>query len=79
MDAAEIWLWQAGGPVRLWIGDEVLTLGPGPGQQLQGIVPAHAWQAAEPLAAWSLVSCIVAPAFDFVGFELAPPGWSPLR
>ncbi len=27
--------------------------------------------------AWSLVGCVVAPAFEFAGFELAPPGWAP--
>ncbi|WP_264784553.1 cupin domain-containing protein, partial [Gluconacetobacter azotocaptans] len=41
------------------------------------VVPAHAWQAAESLGAWSLVGCIVAPAFLFENFELAPPGWAP--
>jgi hypothetical protein len=43
----------------------------------QARVPAGWWQAAEPLGAWTLVSCTVSPAFDFAGFELAPPGWSP--
>ncbi len=47
------------------------------GERPQVVVPAGAWQAAEPLAAWALVGCIVAPAFDFAGFELAPPDWSP--
>ncbi len=28
---------------------------------------------------WALVSCIVSPAFDFAGFELALPGWAPGR
>lgn len=79
VDAAEIWLWQAGAPLRLQIGHETITLGPGPGAALQAVVPVHAWQAAETLGPWTLVSCIVAPAFDFAGFELAPPGWSPPR
>jgi uncharacterized protein len=38
------------------------------------VVPAGSWFAAEPVAgdaAWSLVSCTVAPGFDFVDFELA--------
>jgi predicted cupin superfamily sugar epimerase len=29
------------------------------------------------LGAWSLVGCIVAPAFEYAGFELAPAGWEP--
>jgi uncharacterized protein len=40
-------------------------------------VPAGAWQAARAEAGWALVSCVVAPGFDFAGFEMAPPGWSP--
>ena len=43
----------------------------------QVVVPAGAWQAARPLGAWTLVGCIVSPAFDFAGFELAPDGWEP--
>jgi predicted cupin superfamily sugar epimerase len=48
------------------------------GHALQGIVPAGAWQSAESLGPWTVVSCVVAPAFRFEGFELAPPGWSPV-
>ncbi len=43
----------------------------------QAVVPAGCWQAAESFGAWTLVSCVVAPAFRFSGFELAPPGWRP--
>jgi predicted cupin superfamily sugar epimerase len=84
VDASEIWLWQAGAPLLLGIADEAgrrdqLRLGPdiSRGEVLQGVVPPHAWQDARSLGAWTLVSCIVAPAFEFAGFELAPPGWSP--
>jgi len=85
VDADEMWLWQAGGPLVLTTsppdgkGASTLTLGPDlrAGQNLQGIVPAHHWQAAETLGAWTLVSCVVAPGFDFAGFELAPPDWRP--
>jgi uncharacterized protein len=84
VDAAEIWLWQAGAPLRLDIAGtdgkrQSLLLGPDltQGELLQAVVPVHAWQAAESLGAWSLVSCVVAPAFEFSGFEMAPPGWSP--
>jgi len=47
------------------------------GERPQAIVPAHAWQAAQSLGEWTLVSCTVAPGFDFKGFELAPKDWSP--
>lgn len=85
VDADEMWLWQAGGPLVLTIATpegtapRAITLGPDlrSGQSLQGIVPAHHWQAAETLGAWTLVSCVVAPGFDFAGFELAPEGWRP--
>jgi len=81
VDAAEIWLWQAGAPLRLGIGAREIRLGPdlAAGEQLQAVVPTGVWQAAESLGLWSLVSCVVAPAFVFAGFELAPPDWSPKR
>lgn len=85
VDAAELWFWHGGGPLTLSIapGDrgpvEAVTLGPDvlAGQAPQALVPTGYWQAAEPLGAWVLVSCVVSPGFDFGGFELAPDGWSP--
>jgi len=84
VDAAEIWLWQAGAPLALGIHDEdagrsAIRLGPdlAGGEIPQAVVPAGAWQEAKSLGAWSLVACVVAPAFAFAGFELAPAGWSP--
>lgn len=85
VDADEMWLWQAGGPLVLTTATpegtapRAVTLGPDlrAGHRLQGVVPAHHWQAAETLGAWTLVSCVVAPGFDFAGFELAPPDWRP--
>nr|WP_295742802.1 cupin domain-containing protein [uncultured Acidocella sp.] len=79
VDAAEIWLWQGGAALELGIGTETLRLGPdlAAGEALQAVVPKEAWQAAKSLGAWSLVSCVVAPAFAFAGFEMAPPGWAP--
>ncbi len=80
VDAVEIWLWHAGAPLKLEIaGQAHMSLGPDieAGQHPQAIVPARAWQAAESEGAWTLVSCVVAPGFEFSGFELAPPGWSP--
>ncbi len=79
VDAAEIWLWHAGAALDLHLTGETLRLGPDltAGERLQAIVPAEAWQAAEPAGPWSLVSCVVAPAFEFSGFRMAPPGWVP--
>jgi len=61
-----------GTPQEHLLGGDVLA-----GQLPQAIVPANAWQAAEAQLGWALVTCIVTPAFEFSGFELAPPGWSP--
>jgi uncharacterized protein len=47
------------------------------GDRPQLLVAPHEWQSAEADRGWSLVSCIVSPGFDFAGFTLAPPGWSP--
>ena len=85
VDAAELWLFHAGTPLRLLIAEragapvEQIRLGPDPlaGDRPQAIVPPHWWQAAEAPNGWALVSCVVAPGFDFAGFELAEPGWSP--
>ncbi len=79
VDAAEMWLWHAGQPLDLLIDDRRITLGGDvlAGQQPQGLVPAHAWQSAGAKDGWALVTCMVTPGFDFVGFELAAPGWVP--
>lgn len=83
VDAVEIWHYHAGSPLTLSIADNggeyAIRLGSNlaEGEQPQGIVPAHAWQAAESAGDWTLVSCTVAPGFDFATFELAPAGWSP--
>jgi len=84
IDAVEIWHWHAGAPLKLEISQqpgkiESLTLGCNltADERPQGIVPAHAWQAAQTLGDWTLVGCTVAPGFDFTAFELAPKGWSP--
>lgn len=79
VDAVETWLWHAGGPLELSIDTTDVTLGPdlGRGERPQAVVPKDAWQAARSLGSWTLVSCVVAPGFDFAGFELAAPGWAP--
>jgi predicted cupin superfamily sugar epimerase len=85
VDAGEMWLFQAGAPLALSVAEAAgaaatITLGPDPlaGHAPQHLVPAGAWQLAEgPADGWSLVACLVAPGFEFAGFELAPPGWSP--
>jgi predicted cupin superfamily sugar epimerase len=79
VDAEELWLWQAGAPLQLQLETKAVRLGANlaRNESLQCVVPRHYWQAAESLGAWTLVTCVVCPAFRFEGFELAPPGWSP--
>jgi predicted cupin superfamily sugar epimerase len=85
IDADEIWQYSAGDPLelRVWAeGDAAETVhrlgGDVTGRSVaQAVVPAGAWQAARPLGAWTLVGCIVTPAFEFAGFELAPSDWEP--
>jgi predicted cupin superfamily sugar epimerase len=83
VDAVEIWHYYAGAPLQLDIAygstRESIIIGPNlsAGERPQGVVPIQAWQAAESLGDWTLVGCTVAPGFDFAGFELAPPGWTP--
>jgi uncharacterized protein len=72
-DALEVSVWETGGQIqRHRLGGAVIA-----GDEPQVVVPAGAWQAARPLGPWTLVGCIVAPAFEFDGFELAPPDWEP--
>lgn len=91
VDAAEVWLHHEGDPLHLAVvaagsAQQVTRLGPASHAESsddtvpQVVVPPDAWQSAEPAAAdvgWSLVSCVVAPGFEFDGFELAPSGWTP--
>lgn len=84
IDAAELWHFHAGDPLRLDIREaeqpsRTLTLGAALalGERPQAVVPPGAWQSAESLGAWTLVGCTVAPGFLFERFELAPPGCKP--
>ena len=84
VNADEIWHHYAGAPLELSMSDDGhavrhLRLGTdfAIGEQPQAVVPRHVWQAARSLGAWTLVGCTVSPAFEFSGFELAPPDWKP--
>jgi uncharacterized protein len=83
VDAAELWHFHGGAPLLLEVKDgemrHAYRLGPAwhEGDQPHAVVPAHAWQSARSLGAWTLVGCTVAPGFEFGGFELAPAGWKP--
>ncbi|GAA0325072.1 cupin domain-containing protein [Sphingomonas oligophenolica] len=82
VDATELWLWHAGAPLALLVHDGIASdyrLGGNilAGEVPQALVPPRAWQSAEARDGWTLVSCMVTPAFEFAGFELAPEGWEP--
>ncbi|MEQ8816775.1 MAG: cupin domain-containing protein [Thalassobaculum sp.] len=83
-DATEVWHHYAGGPLLLSLsadGRETAEHVMGPdvlaGQTPHVVVPPGVWQSARPLGDWALCGCTVAPAFEFAGFEMAPPGWEP--
>ena len=84
VDASEVWHHYAGAPLALTVSENghdawSIRLGTNlmAGERPQAVVPPHAWQTAESLGRWTLVGCTVAPAFEFLGFELAPEGWRP--
>ena len=84
VDATECWFWHAGAPLSLTVssnGHDANSLNLGPdilsGQKPQFIVEKNWWQTAVSLGDWSLVSCVVTPAFRFSGFELAEENWRP--
>lgn len=75
----ELWLWHSGGPLTLRLAGngtrpgapEEVTLGPdlAAGQRPQYLVPGGCWQSARPAGPdEALVSCVVAPGFDFADF-----------
>jgi uncharacterized protein len=79
IDADELWVWHAGGPLALRTVDDghpaVVALGGGPGLARQHLVPAGVWQSAvlTPAAVdHVLVSCVVVPEFTFAGWEALP-------
>jgi predicted cupin superfamily sugar epimerase len=75
----EVWHHYDGDPVALHVvadggAHSVVRLGRdlAAGEAPQAVVPANAWQAAEPLGErFALCGCTVAPGFDFADFEMA--------
>lgn len=73
----ELWYYHAGDPLVLHILNEngthsEIKIGPNPncGEQLQAVVPAKKIFGSTTTGAFSLVSCMVAPGFDFNDFKL---------
>lgn len=77
VNAEEAWHFVEGDPLELLIYNsankslERCSLGPlAPGVSSMVVVPAGAWQAARPLGRYALMTCLVAPAFQYDGFEM---------
>lgn len=76
VDSDEAWHLLEGDGLRLWLAApdlstlRVLDLGPadGTGRRPRAVVPAGAWQAAEPVGAHALVGATVGPGFEFADF-----------
>ncbi|HEY2111951.1 MAG TPA: cupin domain-containing protein [Dongiaceae bacterium] len=84
-DADELWLFHAGSPLELLLAPEGgkreerrLGTDVANGEEPQILIERGVWQSARSLGLYTLAACMVTPAFDFAGFEMAPPGWSPL-
>lgn len=84
IDATEVWLWHGGAPMELSISKDGIStekhqlgLDLKNGERPQAIVLANEWQSAKPMGKWALVSCTVAPGFEFEKFEMAAPNWEP--
>jgi uncharacterized protein len=82
--ADEMWVFNTGSTLEFVLSpdgqrQEIHRLGPdvARGERPQMLVPCGCWQSARSLGTFTLVTCIVAPAFEFDDFELAAPGWSP--
>jgi predicted cupin superfamily sugar epimerase len=68
----EVWVHLEGDGIRLWLLDtappvlrEVALGAPAAGGVALQVIPAGTWQAAEPLGAYGLAACLVAPGFEF--------------
>jgi uncharacterized protein len=85
IDATEIWHWYAGAALELDISDAKahsrIRIGNdfSKSERPQVVVPAHHWQRARSLGAWTLVGCTVAPGFEFSTFEQAGAAFDPIR
>lgn len=72
--ADELWHFHAGAALTIHLiapGGDYRALMVGPDGPFQAVVPAGCWFGAEAAGAYALVSCTVAPGFDFDDFELA--------
>src|SRR4029077_8398400 len=80
------WMFQAGSPLELTLSpdgegreDHRVGTDVASGERPQILVAQGVWQAARSLGLYTLVACMVTPAFDFASFEMAPAGWQPSR
>ncbi|CAI7630116.1 unnamed protein product [Penicillium pancosmium] len=85
LDGVEVWHYHAGAPLQLslsWDDGEptqhaILGIDFEEGHRPQAVVQRRQWQHARSLGDWTLVGCMVVPAFLFESFEMAAEGWEP--
>jgi uncharacterized protein len=72
----EVWHLLEGGPLRLWLATPALDAFTHVDLQTASathtprhVVPAHWWQAAEPIGEFAYVGATVGPGFDFADFD----------
>ena len=78
LSSAEVWCFHAGSPLMLRLSNDMgrgsreVVLGANVllGERPQYVVRPNEWQMAETCGEWTLVSCVVAPAFLFSHFEM---------
>tara|TARA_B100001123_G_C15313174_1_gene1025193 strand:- start:775 stop:1191 length:417 start_codon:yes stop_codon:yes gene_type:complete len=80
----EILLFYDGDPLQILLSKnkvhtKKITLGKNinKGHKYNFIIDAKTWFSMISLGNWSLIGCIVIPAFDYKDFVLAPPNWLP--
>ncbi|MGJ4803899.1 cupin domain-containing protein [Luteimonas sp. SDU82] len=79
VDADEWWHWDEGDALELLQHRqgsglvERVVLGAGAGEVRSCVMPAGVWQSARALDRYALVTCVVAPGFDWEGFGLLDP------
>lgn len=75
LTSEEVWLWHQGAPLQLLLGgqgsspqgEDIVTLGD---RIFHGIVPPNTWQRARTTGDFTLVSCVVTPAYREKDWQL---------
>jgi len=85
LDAAEVWHYYAGAPMKLELshnngtGVRKLVMGPDvfDHQSPQVVIASWEWQRVRSYGEWTLVGTTVSPGFDPTQYEIEDEGWNP--